>query len=195
MKPAQVKSRPSSGSVDQDLDLYVAFVRAVMVGRGGLTREVLLEAFRTSGAEEPISHLATGNVSFHAQRERVTCLAREAEGAIGAVIGRPTPVFVRSLEALQSSVTNSPFASAPIPDPHERCVSFCDCDLTWLELPITTTRGDALTFAATPGGAYSVTRVIDGRAGNPGKTLEALLHAPVTTRNWNTVERIVARLC
>jgi len=101
---------------------------------------------------------------------------------------------VRSLEALRSSVATSPFASAPIPDPHERCVSFCDCDLTPLELPITTTRGDALTFASTPGEAYSVTRMIDGRAGNPGKTLEALLDAPVTTRNWNTVERIVARL-
>jgi uncharacterized protein (DUF1697 family) len=101
---------------------------------------------------------------------------------------------VRSLEALRSSVAAAPFPSAPIADPHERCVSFCDCDLTPLEPPITTTRGDTVTFASTLGGAYSVTRMIDGRAGNPGKTLEAIVHAPVTTRNWNTIERIVTRL-
>ena len=44
----------------------VAFIRAIMIGREGLHREVVLDLFREAGAIQPRNHLATGNVSFTA---------------------------------------------------------------------------------------------------------------------------------
>jgi hypothetical protein len=51
------------------LQRFVGFVRNVMVGRNGLSAEVLLELVAKAGGHEPRSHLATGNLTFSASPE------------------------------------------------------------------------------------------------------------------------------
>jgi len=168
----------------------VAFVRNVMVGRGGLTRDVLVGIFADAGADRPVSHLATGNVSFGDTGD-ATDLGEHVERAIASVIGRHEPVFIRTIDDLRRRIEDDPFRSPPFDDVHERCVSFTRAPVGGLELPMGTTRGDAVAFAARDGGIYSVTRLVGGRPGTMGKVLERALGQPVTTRNWNTVELIV----
>ena len=50
---------------------YAGFVRAVMLGRDGLHRPVLLDCFRSAGADRPRSYLTTGNVTFTADERSV----------------------------------------------------------------------------------------------------------------------------
>ena len=161
-----------------------------MVGRNGLTRELLVRIFAEAGMEDPVSHLATGNVSFGGTGDSAD-LAERIGNAIAVVIGRIEPVFIRTIDHLREQVENDPFRDPPFADVHERCVSFAHGSIAGLDLPLATARGDSMAFAARDGDIFSVTRVVGGRPGTMGKTLERTLGRLVTTRNWNTIELIV----
>jgi uncharacterized protein (DUF1697 family) len=170
----------------------VAFVRNVMIGREGLTRDVLLRVFLDAGADAPVSHLATGNVSFGLAGP-CEHLREAVESGLARVLGRPEPVFIRTLAALRREVRKEPFADPPFDDVYERCVSLTDEHLNGLALPLTNARGDVVVFAVRGREVYSVTRRIDGRAGTPSTLLRRVLTRPFSNRNWNTIEHIVRR--
>ena len=170
----------------------VGFVRNVMVGRNGLTRDALLDIFTGAGGQEPASHLVTGNVTFQLVDD-VESFQRRAEQSLHEVIGHHEPIFIRSLSYLAKQIEMNPFRELPFDDVYERCVSFAKHPLGALPLPIATAREDAVAFARYEDDIYSVTRLLKGRTGTVGKVLERTLGSPVTTRNWNTIEFIVRK--
>jgi uncharacterized protein (DUF1697 family) len=105
-------------------------------------------------------------------------------------MGRFEPVFVRTVAALRSSVESLPFRITPIKDVGHRCVTFTESPRQ-PNLPIVSSREDAYIFDAIGTDLMSVTRLIDGRGGNVNRMIEKALSCPATTRNWNTIERIV----
>jgi uncharacterized protein (DUF1697 family) len=169
---------------------HVAFIRNVMIGRADLHRDVLLRIFADAGAVEPRSHLATGNVSFSWDGDDVSDLIAATQAGIAATMGRFEPVFVRGVSALHSAVQSRPFRIAPIPDVGHRCVTFTETPGR-LELPLVSPRHDAYIFGTSGTDFLSVTRLVDGRGGNINRMIEKALSCAATTRNWNTIERIV----
>lgn len=170
---------------------HVAFLRNVMIGRSNLHADVLLQIFRDAGALEPRSHLATGNVSFGWPKVEMRSLFNAVEPALAQTMGRREPIFVRSVEELAASIAALPFRQPPIDDVGHRCVTFTAAAPGSLRLPVVSTRRDAFIFASEGADYFSVTRLIDGRGGNPNRMVEKSLSCAATTRNWNTVERIV----
>jgi len=163
-----------------------------MVGRAGLSADVLLRAVEDAGGETPRNHLATGNVSFSASPGELDAITAQLERTIAAVIGRRENVFVRSIDSLAIEVGSEPFAPVMADDVYERCVTYFRIDApTTLELPLRTPRGDAVLFASGSGQVLSITRLIAGRPGQPGRVVESAMGVRATTRNWNTIERIV----
>jgi len=174
--------------------MHVAFLRNVMVGRDGLTRELLLGAFRECGASFTESFLATGNIAFESGTLSADEVAHCAAARLRAESGLCEPFFVRSLGDLEALQAASPFSAAPSGDVHERTVSFFDELAQPLPLlPIRSKRGDCEIFLLGEREAYGVSWLIDGRTGNPGKLVEVLGSTLVTTRNWNTIERLIRR--
>src|ERR1700722_16254740 len=133
----------------------VAFIRHVMVGRQGLTRDVLLRIFLDAGADEPVSHLATGNVSF-GLAEHPRRLQTAVEQGIERVTGHREPVFIRTIAELRRQIARRPLADPPIDDVYERCVTFTAHPVKGLTLPMTNGRGDAVVFAVNGREIYSV---------------------------------------
>lgn len=88
---------------------YVGLVRNVMVGREGLSRDVLLRLLTDSGARDGASHLTTGNVTFDATPSRLSGVVRRLETGLAEVIGRPEPVIVRSADEVAALVASDPF--------------------------------------------------------------------------------------
>jgi uncharacterized protein (DUF1697 family) len=165
----------------------VAFIRAVMLGRQGLSRELVLQAFVESGAGDPRSYLATGNVSFDADNDAIRDLTPLLERAIAKTLGRHEPIFVRSVLRLTELAAGDPFEGYRTEGVHERCVTFLPGDRRWdRALPIASRRNDVSLIAAGGPEVFSITRLISGRPGNPGTLIEREIGAPVTTRNWNT---------
>lgn len=170
---------------------HVAFIRNVMVGRANLHRDVLLRIFDDAGAVEPRSHLATGNVSFGWDGADLAGLIAATQDGIAVTMGRFEPVFVRSVAALRDAVQREPFRITPIRDVGHRCVTFTQ-SAGHLTLPIVSPREDAYIFDRHGTDFMSVTRLVDGRGGNVNRMIEKAMACAATTRNWNTVERIVA---
>jgi uncharacterized protein (DUF1697 family) len=107
------------------------------------------------------------------------------------VLGRREEVFVRSVTGLVSAVESDPFGAMVSDGVYERCVSFLPPgSVVDLSFPVQTPRGDAVLFAGRDDEVFSVTRLVANRPGQPGRYLETALGLRVTTRNWNTIERI-----
>ena len=171
---------------------FAVFVRNVMVGRNGLSADVLQQTVVDAGGSEPRSYLATGNLTFSAPARRVEAIGKAIEDSIESVLGRREDVFIRTLASLTAAVRADPFAAVMADDVYERCVSFLPTDTrVSLTLPVRTPRGDAVLFARQHDDVLSITRLVGGRPGQPGKYLESAEAIRVTTRNWNTIERIV----
>jgi uncharacterized protein (DUF1697 family) len=175
---------------------HVAFVRAVMIGRDGLHREVLLECFGRAGAANAASHLATGNVSFEVDAESLPDLIDRVERDLELVLGREAPLYVRSLDELAELVARDPFVGAPFDDVYARIVTFFRARVpTTFELPLVAANGDWSVFGAGPRELFSVTRAWpDRQPQDPGGVIQKLAGEPVTSRAIGTIERIVRRL-
>lgn len=175
---------------------YVGFVRAVMLGREGLHREVLLDIVERSGGRRPTSYLTTGNMSFGAEPDQVDDVIAAIEMGVEEVVGRPTPVIVRTVEHLRALVDRSPFDEAPHPSPRTRNVTMVRGEVgTTFEVPMVSPRGDYHVFAVEGGDIFAITIDTGGRVQDPGGLIEQRVGEPVTTRAWGTIERIVAKLC
>jgi uncharacterized protein (DUF1697 family) len=113
---------------------------------------------------------------------------------LDAVHGLQEPAFVRSIESLRSLQAGAPFASRTSGDIHERTVTFFDNLGTPLTaLPLRSKRGDCEVFSFGEREAFGITWLVDGRTGNPGKLVEDFGSTRATTRNWNTIERLLSR--
>lgn len=175
-------------------DRQVAFVRNVMVGRAGLTRQMLVAAVGDAGGAAPRSYLSTGNVSFTADSATLPALVERLESSIAATIGRHEPVFVRSIDRLADLAAADWLR--PYDDAHERCVTFLPPGHPWSSaLPVSSRRGDVTLVAATRDEVFSVTRLVGGRPGTVGPIVENALGVAVTTRNWNTIIRVLRSPC
>jgi uncharacterized protein (DUF1697 family) len=168
---------------------YADFVRNVMIGREGLHASVLIEGFERAGAEDIRSHLSTGNVTYACEAP-VDLVRRSVESHVEKVIGRSEVVFVRTITDLAQLVGLRPFDHFQDASLRERCVTFTD-EHVHLLLPIISTHLDYEIFRNVDGDYLSFTRLRNGKPGQPGRRLEREIGAPVTTRNWNTIERIV----
>jgi uncharacterized protein (DUF1697 family) len=162
-----------------------------MIGRAGLHRDVLLQIFVDAGVIAPRSHLATGNVSFDWDARPIKDLIDATQVGIARTMGRSEPVFIRSVSELRASVDSLPFRITPIHDVGHRCVTFTETSASNLELPMVSPRHDAYIFACDGRDIMSVTRLVGGRGGNVNRMIEKALSCVATTRNWNTIERIV----
>jgi uncharacterized protein (DUF1697 family) len=170
----------------------IAFVRAVMIGREGLHRDVLLDLFRQSGAIDPRNHLTTGNVSFNARAADIGPIVGQVEAGIQRVVGRPTPVFVRALDHLVGLVERDPFRAAPFAA-EQREVVILPPRAPEPTLPIESPSGGLSVFATNGTELFAVSRGVDGRAPEAaGGLVQRVLGIGVTVRAWSTIEKIVA---
>ncbi len=172
----------------------MAFIRAVMVGREGLDRQVILDIFDRAGAERAISHLATGNVSFDLEPPQLVDLQDSVDGALSEVTGRPIEVFVRTLDHLDAVDADAVYGRAPFAEVRERLVTFFhEPPQLDFEVPGLIQRERAAVLLVDGCDVFSVTREWEGQIGSPGGLLERASGQRVTTRSWGTIEKILAK--
>ncbi len=176
-------------------DTHVGFVRAVMQGRDGLHREVLLDAFLDAGATDVVSYITTGNVSFRAPATAIDEIQDAVEARLEEIVGRRTELFVRSRAELDEIRRRDPFHDAPLAGEFERVVTFLPgAPPDDPPLPIRSPGGDVVVFGTGRRELFTVATKVDGQSRGPGGLIERALGQRVTSRAWSTVERILTRL-
>ena len=171
----------------------VIFIRNVMIGRNGLTADYLTRTIEDAGGERVRNHLSTGNLTFHATPKVADLARRQIAMAVEEMLGRKEEIFLRTVEYLQSIIDRDPFKEFRDAEVYERCVTFLHGPVELgTQFPIDSKRGDASLISSTSHEVFGVTCLVQGRPGKPGEMVERLTGARVNTRNWNTIEQILA---
>jgi uncharacterized protein (DUF1697 family) len=179
---------------------YVAFLRGINVGgHKPLKMADLRAAFQGLGFQEVRTVLASGNVVFDtaptggAREEEIAALGARIEAGLGQVFGYTVRLAVRRLSDLERLAASDPFKSLAV-TPDTRLYA------TFLSHPVKNgTRispdwrvANLRLALITPGEVLSAIRLSPGWGTTELMAfLEKEFGPGVTTRNWNTVTRII----
>ncbi len=175
---------------------FVAFVRNVNLGQPkSPTRAQLEDAFLQSGAATATSFMSNGTLIYSVSNSHLAQkTAKRACDILQNVCGMKEPVFVCSFQHLVELVDEDPFSSFNDPTITGQAISFFDPQLgTMITAPIESGRNDCTIFRIGDGDALSILREVDGKTGYPTPVLEKALSAPVTTRSWTTILRLIKK--
>lgn len=174
---------------------HAAFFRNTNLGRPRSPTRVQLEtAFLDAGAGSAQSFLTNGTLVFEATSAASAQVATRARDRLNAVCGLTEPVFVRSVAQLAKLVAAEPFAAIEQGDVYECCATLLPANAgRRLAVPQGTARGDVEIIGRQGDVVFSVSRKPGASPGSPNAYLEKVLGLQASTRNWNTILRLVAR--
>jgi uncharacterized protein (DUF1697 family) len=148
-------------------------------------------AFEGVGFGNVRTVLASGNVVFDAPSSTVVSLQRKAEAAILKGLGRPFLTFVRSVESIRALFAADPYGAFRLKPGSKRVVTFLrESPRPAPKLPVELHGARVLALSGTE--AFTV--YVRTPRGPVFMTLiERTLGKDVTTRTWETLEKIAAR--
>ncbi|MFM8322017.1 MAG: DUF1697 domain-containing protein [Chloroflexota bacterium] len=175
---------------------FVAFFRNVNLGQPrSPTRPQLEAALAQAGALQPRSFQTNGTVVFSAADEPDAQAALDrACQALQGVCGLKEPAFIERLEVLVSLSAAQPFAGyeqAGWDDFSATLMSAATA--ARLALPLAASRGALEVVQVEHATVLSVVRRLPGHPLSATPFFERLLGAPVTTRGWGTILRLVKK--
>jgi uncharacterized protein (DUF1697 family) len=186
MKANQDRKQPS----------LVALLRGINVGGHTVKMKDLKEAFESLGCENVKTVLASGNVLFDvpdASNENTDTLARRLEAGLKERFGFAIPVLLRTRADLERLAESEPFKGIEVtPDTRLYVTFLSSAPQSELPLPYTSPDGNFTILSATESEVCSVLTVVKG-----GRTIDLMgivekeYGSNVTTRNWNTVKRLL----
>jgi uncharacterized protein (DUF1697 family) len=173
---------------------YALLIRGVNVGTRNSLPMLELRAMLTGvGCGDVQTYVQSGNAVF-ATTLSTAALTAQIERALETYMGRPIATTLRTRQQLQAIVDANPFARVAT-NPSNLCVTFLS------EAPAKSTVATLAAQAWTPeqvlvSGMEIYSWHPDGQARSPLR--EALTKLPlrsaVTTRNWNTVQKLLEML-
>ena len=168
---------------------YVALLRGINVGgHKPIKMDAIRTAFAGMGFVEPKTVLASGNVVFETEGASENALRRMIEEQLAARTGQPIGVLIRPIAELEALVAADPFAGAKESADSKLYVTFLgELPKRPIELPH---RGPNSEFTILRAGPREVISI--GSFAKSAPFLDKVYGKATTTRNWNTVYRIVA---
>lgn len=173
---------------------YVALLQGINVGgRHKVGMEDLRELLGSLGHAEVETYLQSGNALFTSTREDMTGLGLEIQEQLRSRLGTDVKVLVRTPAELAGIVASNPFPAA-VAEPSKLHVAFLSAmpdadnlakiDPSQFEPDELRVGGQAV-YLWYPNGA--------GRSRLTNAVLERRLGVTATTRNWNTVMKLLER--
>jgi uncharacterized protein (DUF1697 family) len=172
---------------------YVAFLRGINVGGKNIIRMEDLDRIFASGGFSSIRTLIqSGNVMFDSAAVHAQQLKTKIEGLLKTNLGYDVIVFIKSLKELSEIYSSDPFAGKEDHGRSKFYISFLSGDpAVKPELPAFSVKKDLEVFRFTGDMAFVISYEINGRFGFPNNFLEQMLGITATTRNWNTIAKLV----
>ena len=175
---------------------YCAFLRGINVGGHAVIKmEDLKTAFENMGLESVRTLLASGNVVFESGQSDQALLARKIEAGLKAAFKRDIAVILRRVDDLRKIRSSEPFRDIRLTPDVRLYVTFLpegSKPRATAVPPASAAQAGFRILDVTPGEIYSVVDLSKGKG-----TVEAMgrlekeFGTKVTTRNWNTVLKIL----
>lgn len=177
------------------LDCYVALFRGVNVGGHKKVPMAQVRAvFASLGFEHVQTLLNSGNVVFSlSKREEAGLLEARIENMMEEEFGFSVPTIVRQREQIGQIIRDDPFVKIQVTPDIRLYVTFLknktDIPIT---LPYKSEDGSFRILCASDDAIYSVLDVSKMGTTEGMQILEKQWGQSVTTRNWNTIEKVWA---
>jgi uncharacterized protein (DUF1697 family) len=174
---------------------YVAFLRGINVGgHASIKMADLQAAFAGMGLREVRTVLASGNVIFNSEQADQKAISREIESGLKKAFNKSIGVVLRSLDELEKLRSSEPFRGIELTPGIRLYVTFLggEVNLGTIVIPYSNANGEFRILRATGGEVFSVVDLAKGK-GTPEamSMIEKEFGSDVTTRNWNTVLKIL----
>lgn len=175
---------------------YVAFLRGINVGgKHKVPMPALRGVLEDCGFDNVKTLLASGNVVFEAPSKSPQSVTTILEKKLEVAFGFPIPVILRTRAQLEALARSRPFAGVRVtPDTRLYVTFLAEKPTSKLKIPYVSPGKVFRILRVTAGEVCSVlTLTQDARTVDAMKVIEREFGKSVTTRNWNTIEKILAR--
>ena len=173
---------------------YVAFLRAINVaGQKLIKMQDLAQIFAAAGFKNVQTYIQSGNVIFDSRSTNSAALSKKIERTLQQALGYEVPIILRTLAELEALVKRNPFKKIKPGDEVVLFVVFLSNQTKPTpKLPLISIKENLELFEIKDGAAFIVARrKQNGWFGFPNAFVEKELGVVGTTRNWNTVNKIV----
>ena len=173
---------------------YVAFLRAInLAGHKLIKMEELARIFTAAGFKNARTYIQSGNVIFDAGSANAAGLRKKIETTLQSVLGYEVTVILKPLAEIEAIVNRNPFRKVKAgPDVVVFVVFLSGEPMRAPKLPLVSKTENVEVFEVKDRAAFIVCyRKKNGLFGYPNKFVEKELGVLGTTRNWNTVNKIL----
>ncbi len=173
---------------------YVAFLRAINIaGQKLIKMEELARIFTAAGFKNARTYIQSGNVIFDAASANAGGLRKKIETTLQSVLGYEVTVILKPLAEIEAIVKRNPFRKVKAGADVVVFVVFLSGEPKRTPiLPLVSKTENVEIFEVKDRTAFIVShRRKNGWFGYPNKFVEKELGVLGTTRNWNTVNKIL----
>ncbi len=174
---------------------YIAFIRGINVGGKNVIRMSDLSAlFHRIGFTGVTTYIQSGNVLFESDAELPKQIEEQIEKQLLTALEAEVPVIVRSVKAIENLIGQDPFRNYK--DDQE--VKLYVCFLKYRSekippLPLIEAKDGLEVIQVNDLYAFVVSRKVKRMYGFPNNLVEKELNVPTTTRNWNTILKMIKK--
>ncbi len=173
---------------------YVAFLRGINnIGSKTVKMAELKHIFEANGFQNVKTILASGNIIFESTQPETPDLLKEIKNQLENALGYPVDVVLRTLDELRLLVKSSPFRQIKITPRTKLLLTFLpEKPISRLKLPYNSPDRDFTILRIADKEIYSVVNLLPNlRPYRIIGFLEKEFGKKITTRNWNTILKIV----
>lgn len=175
---------------------YIAFLRAINVGKRQVKMERLRQLFEECGLKKVETFIASGNVLFDSRSQNEEALRKKIEEYLQASLGFDVFVFLRNEKELAMIAKSHPFTTAEVKGEDATAfVGFLSAaPAKEAVVSLTSCSNKLNNFRVQGRELYWLARGNILESGFYGPRLEKTIGMRTTLRNFNTVERLAAKL-
>jgi uncharacterized protein (DUF1697 family) len=171
---------------------YIAFLRGINVsGQKIIKMETLRQAFTVAGFGDVKTYIQSGNILFTTVDQDTNQLILRIENLIEKTFGFRTDIILRKLTDIEF-IVNSAIFNTFRSEEGKYYITFLKHAYTEpLSVPVFSKNRDVEIVHHNSVDFYSISTAYKGTYGFPNSFIEKLTGIPATTRNPNTLEKIL----
>jgi uncharacterized protein (DUF1697 family) len=173
---------------------YLSFIRGINVGgKNVIPMQELKQVFIAAELKNVETYIQSGNVKFETEETDISSIKSHIENNLFGRFGTHITVMLRTYEEIRHLVILNPFAKFSKQNTDKQYISFLNgypAEFTPV-LPITNIKEGLELISIEKMNAFVTCHKHDGKYGFPNLWIEKIFSTYATTRNWNTIEKII----
>lgn len=176
-----------------NFETYLIFLRGINVGgHKKVPMGELKSCLETTGYQDVKTVLNSGNVFAKSMLKSTKEVEAQLTHLLEETFGFHIPVIARKATAIKTLMESNPFSEITLTQDIRRYISFLKqpLDKTILELPYPTNISGFKILGFTGSEVISILNVSKTKSVDAMRVLEQNFGKKITTRNWNTLEKL-----